>query len=525
MKEIFKNINKQLIIETAVYRAGIYFTWFLFAVAASSFIQMEITKGKLVNLLLVIVIIYAIRTGFKFLYKKVANDTYHEIKHNLELNIFEKTKVITSSKIETINKEEFANKSLEVSYNITKIFSDIIEYIIPCILGLLILFHYINKVSVLLGIVSFIVIIALLVFRYSNPAYHEKLNNSNYNDLFKDYISKLETIRKLNIFDFCYKKLDENKDNDIVILKDNGSILYNDLTFSNLLVAFLFILVVAILLIENNMVTAFGLMIALVIIMLKLKNLLYMINPTISNVIDTINNLKDLDNYFKDTENLSYFDDWKKITIKDGVYRYLDTNKTIRMPEFELVKGDACGIIGKSGEGKSTLLNILSGIYKLESGNIFYDGTVDVRYPEHMYISKEVKTIKLSLRDNLCLGTIYTDEDLISLLKEIGLLDWYNTLANGLDTYLDEKYINLTDEIVGKINILRCIISNKSLYFLDDPSFGMNLESEKEIANMIKKYFKKKAFIIVSHRPIFTTICKKTYFIKDHTLLPKETLL
>ena len=60
MKEIFKNINKQLIIETAVYRAGIYFTWFLFAVAASSFIQMEITKGKLVNLLLVIVIIYCL---------------------------------------------------------------------------------------------------------------------------------------------------------------------------------------------------------------------------------------------------------------------------------------------------------------------------------------------------------------------------------------------------------------------------------------------------------------------------------
>jgi ABC-type lipoprotein export system ATPase subunit len=53
----------------------------------------------------------------------------------------------------------------------------------------------------------------------------------------------------------------------------------------------------------------------------------------------------------------------------------------------------------------------------------------------------------------------------------------------------------------------------------------MNIESEKLIANMIKKYFKKDAFIIVSHRPIFTTICKKTYFIKDHSLLPKETLL
>lgn len=525
MKDIFKNINKSLIIETAIYRAGIYFNWFLFAIVTSFFIKTELTKGKLVSLLLCIVIVYAIRTGFKFLYKKIANDTYHDIKHNIELNIFEKTKMMKSSNLENIDKEAFANKALEVSYNITKIISDVIEYIIPCIIGLIILFVFINKVSILLGIVSLIALIAMLVFRYNNPAYHEKINNSNYNDLFKDYILKLDTIRKLNIFDFCYKKLNDNKENDIVILKDNGSILYNDLTFSNLLVVYLFVLIIIILLVESNMMTAFGFMIAIVVIMLKLKKLLYMINPTISNIIETVKNLKELDTYFQEREDLSYFNDWKKITIKDGVYRYLDTNKTIKIPEFELIKGDACGIIGKSGEGKSTLLNVLSGIYKFESGNIFYDGTVDMRYPEHIYISKDVKTLKFSLRDNLCLGNIYTDENLISLIKEIGLLDWYNSLAKGLDTYIDEKYVILNDEIVGKINIIRCIVSNKELLFLDDPSYGMNIESEKEIANMIKKYFKKHAFIIVSHRPIFTTICKKTYFIKDHTLLPKETLL
>ena len=525
MKEIFKNINTSLVIETAIYRAAIYFNWFLFAIVTSFFIKTDLTKGKLISFLLVLALIYIIRTGFKFLYKKVVNDAYHNIKHNIELNIFEKTKIIKSSNIENLDKEAFANKSLEVSYNITKIISDIIEYIIPCIIGTIILFHFINKVSFILGILSFICLVALLVSRYNNPAYHEKLNNTNYNDLFKDYILKIETIRKLNIFDFCYKKLNDNKENDIVILKDNGAVLYNDLTFSNILVGYLFVLIVATLLIVSNIMTAFGLMISIIVVMLKLKKLLYMVNPTISNIITTVNNLKELDSYFKEREELSYFSDWKKINIKDGVYRYLDTNKTIKIPEFELVKGDACGIIGKSGEGKSTLLNVLAGIYKFESGNIFYDGTVDIRYPEHMYISKEVKTLKLSLRDNLCLGNIYTDEDLISLIKEIGLMDWYNSLAKGLDTYIDEKYVILNDDIIGKINIIRCIVSNKTLYLLDDPSNGMNIESEKLVANMIKKYFKKQAFIIVSHRPIFTTICKKTYFIKDHTLLPKETLL
>jgi hypothetical protein len=71
MKDIFKNINKSLILETAIYRAGIYFNWFLFAIVTSFFIKTELTKGKLINLLFVLILVYAIRTGFKFLYKKI----------------------------------------------------------------------------------------------------------------------------------------------------------------------------------------------------------------------------------------------------------------------------------------------------------------------------------------------------------------------------------------------------------------------------------------------------------------------
>ncbi len=525
MKELFKNINKSMIIETTIYRAGIYFMWYCFALASVGFIKGDLTKGKLITLLLVVIIIHIVRTGFKYLYKRVANQNYHDIKHTIELNIFKKTKSIKSCNLEKIDKEKFSNKALEVSYNITRVFSDICEYMIPCIIGVFILFTIINRVSLLLGIITFLLLTALIIFRYNNPAYHEKTNNSNYNDLFQDYILKLDTIRKLNIFDFCYKKLEDNKENDIVILKETGTSIYNDLLFSNLLTCLLFILIVAMLLLINNTYTSLGYILAVIIMMSKMKKLIYMINPTVVNIRETIDNLRDLNEYFKDTEELSNFNEWKKITIKDGVYRYLDTNKAIKIPEFELIKGDACGIIGKSGEGKSTLLNVLTGIYKLESGNIFYDNTVDIRYPDNIYISKEVKTLKLTLRDNLCLGIKKSDEDIISLIKEIGMIDWYNSLAHGLDTYIDERYVSLSDEIIGKINIIRCIISQKDLILLDDPSNGMNIESEKLIASMIKKYFKKQAFIIVSHRPIFTTICKKTYFIKDHTLLPKETLL
>ena len=105
MKEIFKKLNTQSIIETTVYRAGIYLMWFCFALSVVVFIKGDITKGKLVTLLFVVGIIHAIRTGFKYFYKKIANKNYHDIKHTVELNIFEKTKSIKSSNLEKIDKE------------------------------------------------------------------------------------------------------------------------------------------------------------------------------------------------------------------------------------------------------------------------------------------------------------------------------------------------------------------------------------------------------------------------------------
>jgi ABC-type transport system involved in cytochrome bd biosynthesis fused ATPase/permease subunit len=132
---------------------------------------------------------------------------------------------------------------------------------------------------------------------------------------------------------------------------------------------------------------------------------------------------------------------------------------------------------------------------------------------------------KLSLRDNLTLGLKMSDADLLKLIDEIEVKEWYESLPKGLDTIIDINYIDLPDGVREKLNILRGIISNKETLLLDEPTYDLDMDSEKVIANMIKKYWKKKSYIIVTHRPIFTTICKKHYFMKNHELLESEPLL
>ena len=175
--------------------------------------------------------------------------------------------------------------------------------------------------------------------------------------------------------------------------------------------------------------------------------------------------------------------------------------------------------------GKSTLLYLLSGIYHLSVGETYVDGKLTDASIDSMYITRNTKMFKLSLRDNLLLGCKMSDDELLKLIKEIDIKDWYDSLSDGLDTIIDINYIDLSDEIREKLNILRGIISNKQTLLLDEPTYDLDMDSEKIIANMIKKYWKKKSYIIVTHRPIFTTICKKHYFMKNHELLESEPLL
>lgn len=215
----------------------------------------------------------------------------------------------------------------------------------------------------------------------------------------------------------------------------------------------------------------------------------------------------------------------EKINIDSGTVHYKDNDIKIKIPNFEFLKGDQISIIGKSGEGKSTILNILSGIDKLDTGVLSMDNLKASKLIDVVYLSSNIELFNISLRDNLKLNKRVSDDELISYIKELGLDDWYNSLPEGLDTIIDSNFINNEKAKIARLNIIRGIILDKEVYFFDEPTDNMDLDTEKIIVAILKKYFKKKTFIIITDRPILTTICKKHYFMKKHTLLDTEPLL
>ena len=326
-------------------------------------------------------------------------------------------------------------------------------------------------------------------------------------------------IRKLNIFSYCIEKLDKTKENDICILKNSDT--SSDLKFTNAIFALISVILISSFIFVHNTITRLGLIIFFIIIILKLQDLLYKINPAIKNMFASSKNKVMLDSMFNNNYEPKINTKWKKINIKNGVVNYNDTTEDIKIPSFELIKKDHISIMGASGQGKSTVLNILSGIFKLDEGDILFDGNSTSEIVD-AYYSSDATIFSVSLRDNLKFSNVILDEELLELIDEIGLTEWYSTLSSGLDEILSPS---LTKEIAEKINIIRAIISDKDIYFFDEPTSSLDTESEKLVASILKKHFKDKTYILVSKKTILTNLCKKHYFIKNHTLLEKEPLL
>ena len=522
MKEIIKVLNKKDINKVILLKLLINILWFGIAILFLFFVNENTSKGHLIFLLFFVVLFFVARLLLKKKYASIKNETYYGIKHSIELFLFNKINGIRRDKIYSTDKEKLSEKTLQVTFNITKMIYDIESVIIPLIVASVLIFIVTSTVSVIFALLLTVMITVLCVFREGYIISKETDTWINYNDLLKDFITKFNTIKKLNIFKYCYKKLEENKSEDLVILRED----YNDDSFFyNALYIYGFLTIFSLFLRFDSFEVILGYMCFYAIMAIKFRGLIYKLVPSVKNILNAYSNFDELNAYFKDNVEENTISSFKTIELKNMIYECVDTPCSIRVDNFEIESRDEISIMGKPGQGKSTILNILSGMYKLDTGTIYVDGKELKGELDLAHISFNDAVFNLSLRENLTLGMKVSDEVILQYIDEVGLSEWFGLLGGGLDTMLDPNFIEINEEELIKLNIVRGIVLDKNLYLIDDFGEYLSMDSEKRISEMIKKYLRKKTFIIVAHKPIFTTICKKHYFIKNHTLLEKETLL
>ena len=198
---------------------------------------------------------------------------------------------------------------------------------------------------------------------------------------------------------------------------------------------------------------------------------------------------KQLDEYFSNNKEISLIKNFDNVKLKNVIFSYTKESTKIIIPEFILNKGDKISIMGESGQGKTTTMNILSGLYPIEKGELFVNNKKrkDARL-DLVFVSQEVDLFDMSIRENLCLGKKIPDEKIFELIEEAGLKTWINELPDGLNTIVGERGIKLSTGQKQRLNLIRGILIDKDLYFFDEPTSNLDSVSEDRIIKMIEKY-------------------------------------
>ena len=182
----------------------------------------------------------------------------------------------------------------------------------------------------------------------------------------------------------------------------------------------------------------------------------------------------------------------------------------IQIPEFTVKRGDFVCITGESGQGKTTLLDVLSS--QIVTNNVYINGERDNRRLDCVFVSQDTEIFDMSLRDNLTLGRDISDIRLMQLLFGVGMEEWICSQKNGLDTILGERGVFVSTGQRQRLNLIRgLLVKDKGIYLLDEPTSNVDEETEKRMIKLIRNELKGKTVVIVSHRPKIMEICNKHY--------------
>ena len=227
------------------------------------------------------------------------------------------------------------------------------------------------------------------------------------------------------------------------------------------------------------------------------------------------------------TESKIELDDCKSIKLENVSFSYPNSDfKIINNINLEIKKGDRIAIIGHSGCGKTTLLKLITGILSPDSGKITYNEIdsklvdIDSLHAAMNYIMQENFLLNTTIRENLLYGNSNaSDTQILAACEKALLVEFVNTLPDGLDTIIGEKGIKLSGGQRQRIVLARMFLNSSNVYIFDEATSNLDPHNESLIHNAINNIDPDKIVIIVSHRKSSLNLCNKFFSLENESFV------
>ncbi|WP_428195098.1 ABC transporter ATP-binding protein [Aliivibrio kagoshimensis] len=227
-----------------------------------------------------------------------------------------------------------------------------------------------------------------------------------------------------------------------------------------------------------------------------------------SAAIKRINSLLQLEEESRPKSKVNPFthNDSASVEIRDVNFSYNEESQVLNNLTLCIPAGKKVALVGSSGGGKSTLIQLLLGVYHQQSGEIRFNGELseeigfDIIRDNISVVLQQPILFNDTLRHNLALGVTYSDEQLWQALNVAQLSDVMSQLTEGLDTQLGRQGIRLSGGQRQRVAIARMVLTNPKFVILDEATSALDTSTEHALHTALNTFLEGKTTLIVAHR-------------------------
>ncbi len=197
----------------------------------------------------------------------------------------------------------------------------------------------------------------------------------------------------------------------------------------------------------------------------------------------------------------------KDIEFENVNFSYTSDRQIIKNLNFKITEGSKVAIVGHSGSGKTTIINLLSRFYDVDSGaikiadNNINDYKVDTLLKNLSLVFQDVYLFSDTVKNNIRFAKPNaTDEEIIEVAKKAMCYDFIMAMPNGFDTMIGEGGSNISGGEKQRISIARALLKDAPIILLDEATSSVDPENEYEILNAIDKLCEGKTVVSIAHR-------------------------
>ncbi|MBT3523742.1 MAG: ABC transporter ATP-binding protein [Flavobacteriaceae bacterium] len=241
----------------------------------------------------------------------------------------------------------------------------------------------------------------------------------------------------------------------------------------------------------------------------------------IFKIIDTTSNISDFGTKNKDLIN-------GKIVFKDVSFSYIENEKVINNLSFKINNGEKIAIVGSTGSGKTTIVNLISRFYEVQNGSIFIgnhnikDYKLQSLRSRVALVLQDVFLFADTILNNITLWDSSISFDrVVNAAKKIGIHDFILSLPDGYNYNVKERGVMLSQGQRQLISFLRAYIKNPSILILDEATSSIDSNSEELIQNATEKITENKTSIIIAHR-LSTILNSDRIFVMSQGMLVEQ---